>query len=128
MTTTHHEDRWTIKVNKLVDFRPIGDKILVRPLSPEERSRGGIIIPDSAVRHPMAGFVVAVGSGRVSPQGVLIPIPVAVGDLVFFGRYAGTAVKTGDEEAVVIMCIDDVLGVATDRGAIPCDKCGRLGA
>lgn len=127
MTTTH-EDRWTIKLDRPMDVRPVGDKVLVRPLSPEERTRGGLIIPDSATRHPLAGHVLAVGAGRVSAQGVLLPVNVKPGDLVFYNRHAGTAVKTGDEDVVLLMCLDDVLAVAEERKPGPCPMCQGKGA
>jgi len=93
-------------------FRPIGDRILVKRLEEdkEQRTKGGIIIPDTAKEKPMEGRIEAVGPGRRLEDGKLQKIEVQVGQKVLIGKYSGTEVKIDDEE-YVIMREDDVLGV-----------------
>ncbi|MFH1144822.1 MAG: co-chaperone GroES [Candidatus Eisenbacteria bacterium] len=93
-------------------FRPIGDRILVKRLeeNKEQRTKGGIIIPDTAKEKPMEGRIEAVGPGRRTDDGKLQKIEVQVGQRVLIGKYSGTDVKIDGEE-FVIMREDDVLGV-----------------
>jgi len=93
-------------------IRPLGDRVLVRRLDEEkeQRSSGGIIIPDTAKEKPMEGRIEAVGPGRRSDDGKLVKPDVKVGDRVLIGKYAGTEVKIEGEE-FIIMREDDVLGV-----------------
>jgi chaperonin GroES len=93
------------------DLRPIGDKIIVKPLRPEEISKGGIIIPDSVKKPPLVGYVLAAGPGRHSELGTLLPMEVKAGDKIFYSRFAGTQVQASDAEPVILMCVDDVLAV-----------------
>ncbi len=89
--------------------RPLNDRIVVKGIQEEERSRGGIIIPDTAKEKPQQGKVVAVGQGR-REDGKLIPLDVKAGDKVLFGKYAGTEIKIDGEEHLILR-EDDVLGV-----------------
>ena len=91
-------------------IRPLQDRILVKRIEEEETTAGGIIIPDTAKEKPMEGKVVAVGRGRVSEDGKLMPLDLKKGDRILFSKYAGTEVKIGGEEHL-IMREEDVLGV-----------------
>jgi chaperonin GroES len=90
--------------------RPLRDRIIVKQLGEEEKSKGGIIIPDSAKEKPMEGKVVAVGKGKVKKDGTKAPMELKVGDRVLFARYGGTEVKIDGEEHLM-MKEDDVLAV-----------------
>ena len=91
-------------------FRPLHDRVLVRRIDAEEKTKGGIIIPDSAKEKPSQGEVVAVGPGGRDESGKLIPIDVKVGDRVLFGKWSGTEVKLDGEE-LLIMKESDIMGV-----------------
>ena len=93
-----------------MNIRPLQDRIIVKRLEEEEKTAGGIIIPDAAKEKPMQGEVVAAGKGKVSEDGKVMPLDVKVGDKILFGKYAGTEVKL-DGEDYLIMREDDVLGV-----------------
>lgn len=94
-------------------FRPLQDRVLVRRLDGEEKTSGGIIIPDTAKEKPQQGEVVSVGSGRVSEEGKVRPLDLKAGDKILFGKYSGTEVKVDGEE-YLIMREEDVLGVVTN--------------
>ena len=96
-----------------MDVRPLADRILVKRSEEEERTKGGIIIPDTAKEKPVQGKVIAVGKGKVTEDGKVIPLEVKAGDKVLFGKYAGTEVKIDGEEQV-IMREDEVLGIIKD--------------
>ena len=83
-------------------IRPLHDRILVRRLEAEQRTKGGIIIPDSAKEKPIEGEVVAVGNGKVLDDGTVRPLDVKVGDRVLFGKYSGTEVKIDGEERLIV--------------------------
>ena len=91
-------------------FRPLHDRVVVRRLDGEEKTAGGIIIPDTAKEKPMEGEVVAVGPGARGEDGALIPPDVKAGDLILFGKWSGTEVKI-DGEDLIIMKESDILGV-----------------
>ena len=91
-------------------IRPLQDRVLVKRIEEEEKTKGGIIIPDTAKEKPMEGEVIAVGSGRILDNGTKIQPEVKVGDRVLFGKYAGTEVKIDGEEHL-IMREDDILGI-----------------
>jgi len=95
--------------------RPLQDRILVRRVAEEEKTKGGIIIPDSAKEKPQQGKVVAVGAGKVKDDGGRIPLDVKSGDLILFGKYSGQEIKLEGEE-FLIMREDEVLAVI-DSGA-----------
>jgi len=85
-------------------LKPLGGRVLVKPLKSEAKSSGGIILPDTAQKKPQEGEVIAIGSGKVSDTGEVIPIPVAVGDIVVYPEYGGTEVKIGEVEYLLIDC------------------------
>ena len=91
-------------------FRPLHDRVLLRRVEQEEKTMGGIIIPDTAQEKPMEGEVVAVGSGARSEDGKISPLDVKPGDRVLFGKWSGTEVKIDGEE-YVIMKETDIMGV-----------------
>ncbi|MFN3424635.1 MAG: co-chaperone GroES [Novosphingobium meiothermophilum] len=91
-------------------FRPLHDRVLVRRVEAEEKTAGGIIIPDSAKEKPAEGEIVAVGEGTRDDDGDRIPLDVKVGDRVLFGKWSGTEVKVGGED-LLIMKESDILGV-----------------
>ncbi len=91
-------------------IRPLHDRIIVRRIEEEEKTKGGIIIPDTAKEKPMEGKVIAVGKGKILDDGKLQHLDVKVGDRVLFGKYSGTEVKIEGEEHL-IMREDDILGV-----------------
>lgn len=93
-----------------MNIRPLHDRILVKRIEEEEKTSGGIIVPDTAKEKPMEGRVVAVGKGKVSEDGKVTPLDVKKGDRILFGKYAGTEVKIEGEEHL-IMREEDVLGV-----------------
>ena len=91
-------------------LKPLHDRVVVRRIEQETRSKGGIIIPDTAQEKPMQGEVVAAGPGARADDGRLHPLDVKVGDKVLFGKWSGTEVKVGGEE-LVIMKESDLMGV-----------------
>lgn len=91
-------------------IRPLHDRILVKRLEEEQKTKGGIIIPDSAKEKPAEGEVVAVGKGKVNDKGERIPVELKAGDRILFSKYGGTEVKVEGQE-YLIMREDDVLGV-----------------
>jgi chaperonin GroES len=91
-------------------IRPLNDRILVQRLEGEEKTKGGIIIPDTAKEKPAEGKVVAVGNGKLNDKGDRVPVEVKVGDRVLFSKYGGTEVKIEGTE-YLIMREDDILGV-----------------
>ena len=93
-------------------IRPLQDRILVKRLTEEEKTKGGIIIPDSAKEKPQEGEVIAVGNGKVLDNGTKVSLEVKAGDRVLFSKYSGTEVKIDGEE-YTIMREDDILGVVT---------------
>ena len=97
-------------------FRPLHDRVLVRPIAQEEKTTGGIIIPDTAKEKPSQGEITAVGPGGRDESGKLIPIDLKVGDRVLFGKWSGTEVKLDGEE-LLIMKESDIMGVLTDLPA-----------
>lgn len=91
-------------------IQPLGDRVLIEPLEAEEKTAGGIVIPDTAKEKQQKGRVVAVGKGRVTDEGKLMPLQVKENDQVLFGRYAGTEVKVGPNEYLIVK-EDDILGI-----------------
>ncbi len=93
-----------------MSLRPLSDRILVERVEEDEKTKGGIIIPDTAKEKPAEGKIVAVGNGRIGEDGKAIPMDVKVGDRVLFSKYGGTEVKISGVD-YLIMRQDDVLGV-----------------
>ena len=103
-------------------FRPLHDRVVVRRLDGEEKTKGGIIIPDTAKEKPQEGEIVAVGPGARDETGKIIPLDVKVGDRIMFGKWSGTEVKIDGEE-LLIMKETDVMGVVERRSRL---QKGRL--
>lgn len=93
-----------------MQIKPLHDRLIVKRLEEEEKTKGGIIIPDTAKEKPIEGKVVAVGKGKVSKDGKIIPLDVKKGDKVLFAKYSGTEVKIDGEEHLM-MREDDILAV-----------------
>jgi chaperonin GroES len=96
-----------------MNVRPLQDRILVRRVEEVEKTRGGIIIPDSAKEKPQQGKVLAVGDGRITEDGTRIPLDVRSGDLILFGKYSGQDIKLDGEEYLIVK-EDEVLAVIDD--------------
>ena len=99
-----------------MSFRPLHDRVVVRRLTAEEKTAGGIIIPDTAKEKPMEGEVIAVGPGARNEAGALVPLDVKAGDKILFGKWSGTEVKLDGEE-LLIMKESDIMGIITDTAA-----------
>jgi chaperonin GroES len=93
-----------------MNLKPLSDRVIVRPLEAEEKTAGGLYIPDSAKEKPQQGEIVAVGPGKVSDDGKQIPMEVKVGDKVLYGKYSGTEVTAGGED-LLIMRENDIFAV-----------------
>lgn len=91
-------------------IRPLQDRVIVQRIKEEEKTKGGIIIPDAAKEKPQEGKVIAVGKGKVNDEGKVIKLDVKPGDKILFGKYSGSEVKMNGEE-YLIMREDDILGV-----------------
>jgi chaperonin GroES len=100
----------------LMKFRPLHDRVVVRRVEDDTKTKGGIIIPDTAQEKPMQGEIIAVGPGGRDESGKLIPIDLKPGDFVLFGKWSGTEVKIEGEE-LLIMKESDVMGVIEGRPA-----------
>ncbi|MBE9514348.1 MAG: co-chaperone GroES [Chloroflexi bacterium] len=92
----------------MTKIKPLGDRVVIKPTPKEEVSKGGIVLPDTAKEKPQEGEILAVGPGKLSEDGKLMPMEVKVGDKVIYSKYAGTEFKL-DEEEVVIMRESDIL-------------------
>ena len=97
-------------------FRPLHDRIVVRRITAEEKTAGGIIIPDTAKEKPMEGEVIAVGPGARDEQGQIVALDVKAGDRVLFGKWSGTEVRLDGEE-LLIMKESDVMGIVEQSGS-----------
>lgn len=93
-----------------MNFRPLHDRVVVRRVNSEEKTAGGIILPDTAQEKPSEGEIVAIGSGARDESGKLVPMDVKVGDRVLFGKWSGTEVKVNGQD-VLIMKESDIMGV-----------------
>lgn len=98
-------------------FKPLHDRVLVRRVASDERTAGGIIIPDTAKEKPIEGEIVAVGSGARRDDGGVQPLEVAVGDRILFGKFAGTEVRIDGQE-MLIMKESDILGVLDETVSV----------
>jgi chaperonin GroES len=97
-------------------FNPLHDRILIKRIEEKETARGGIIIPDSAKEKQQEGEVIAVGNGRKTEDGKIIPLDVKAGDRILFGKYSGTEIKV-DNEDFLILKEEEVLGVIEGKAA-----------
>ena len=93
-----------------INLKPLADRVIVRPLEAEEKTAGGLYIPDSAKEKPMQGEIVAVGPGKTTEDGKQVAMEVKVGDKVLYGKYSGTEVSTGGED-FLIMRENDIFAV-----------------
>src|ERR1700728_606149 len=107
----------TMLVKNLMKFRPLHDRVVIRRLNAEEKSAGGIIIPDTAQEKPMEGEVVAAGPGARNEQGQVVALEVKAGDRILFGKWSGTEVKLDGEE-LLIMKESDIMGIVEGVPAI----------
>ena len=98
-------------------FRPLHDRVVVRRLTAEEKTAGGIIIPDTAKEKPMEGEVVAVGPGARNEQGQIVALDVKKGDRILFGKWSGTEIKL-DGEDLLIMKESDIMGIVEGSAAV----------
>jgi len=113
-------------------FRPLHDRVVVRRVDAEEKTAGGIIIPDTAKEKPQQGEVLAVGPGKRDETGKLVPLDVKAGDQILFGKWSGTEVKV-DAEDLLIMKEDDIMGVVegtakSKTSGAPARKVGAIAA
>ena len=97
-------------------FRPLHDRVVVRRVESEEKTKGGIIIPDTAKEKPQEGEIVAVGSGARDEAGKLVPLDVKAGDRILFGKWSGTEVKLNGED-LLIMKESDIMGILEGTAA-----------
>ena len=95
-------------------IRPLGDRIVVEPLEAEEKTKGGIILPDTAKEKPQEGKVVAVGKGKIGEDGKPVPMEIKVGDKVLYGKYSGTEITIDDKEYIILK-EEDILAVVEDK-------------
>ncbi|MCM8756884.1 MAG: co-chaperone GroES [Candidatus Omnitrophica bacterium] len=95
-------------------LRPLGDRVVVEPLEAEEKSKGGIILPDTAKEKPQEGKVIAVGKGKLDDDGKVVPMEVKVGDKVLYGKYAGTEVTVEGKEYMILK-EEDILAVVEEK-------------
>lgn len=91
-------------------LKPLGDRIVAKAVEAEERTSGGIVLPDTAKEKPQTGEVLAVGPGKTLDNGTVVALEIKVGDRVVYGKYSGTEIKIGGEEYVILRQ-DDVLGI-----------------
>jgi chaperonin GroES len=91
-------------------IRPLGDRVLIKRVAEEEKTKGGIIIPDTAKEKPQEGKVIAVGKGKTNEDGKVTPLDVKAGDRILFGKYSGTEIKLIGEEHLILR-EEDILGI-----------------
>lgn len=94
-----------------MDIKPLGDRVVVKPLEAEAKTKGGIVLPDTAKEKPQEGRVVAVGKGKVLENGTVQSPEVKVGDKVLYGKYSGNEITTKDGEELLIMREEDILAI-----------------
>lgn len=92
-------------------IQPLADRIVVKPLQPVEKTKGGIVLPDTAKEKPQEGEVMAVGKGKVLDNGQVQPLEVKVGDRILYGKYSGSEITSADGDELLIMREDDVLAI-----------------
>lgn len=94
-------------------IKPLGDRVLLKPLEAKEKTKGGIVLPDTAKEKPQEGKVIAIGRGKLSDDGKIQALEVKAGDKVLYGKYAGTEIKVDDEEHLVVK-EEDILAIISD--------------
>ena len=97
-----------------MNIQPLGDRIVIKPLEAEEKTKGGIVLPDTAKEKPQEGKVVAVGKGKTLESGKVEPLEVKVGDIVLYGKYSGTEI-TKDGEEYLIVREEDILAIVKKK-------------
>ena len=97
-----------------VKLQPLGNRLVVKPMQSEEKTKSGIYLPDTAKEKPQEGKVIAVGPGKVTDDGKRIPMEVEVGDIIIYSKYGGSEIKIDDEE-LIIMREDDILAKKTKK-------------
>jgi len=101
----------TTKGGRKMNIQPLGDRVVVKPLEAESKTKGGIVLPDTAKEKPQEGKVVAVGKGKVLDSGSVQTPEVKVGDKVLYGKYSGNEITTKDGEELLIMREEDILAI-----------------
>src|SRR5208337_3304124 len=104
-----------------MNFRPLHDRILIKRIEEKEAVKGGIIIPDTAKEKPQEGEVVAVGNGKMSEDGKVVPLDVKAGDRILFGKYSGSEIKIDNKEHLILK-EEEVLGVVEGKAATASGK------
>jgi chaperonin GroES len=94
-----------------VELKPLADRIIVKPLEAEEKTKGGIVLPETAKEKPQEGKIVAVGKGKTTDDGKVVPLEVKVGDRVLYGKYTGTEITTREGEEYLIMKEEDIFAI-----------------
>jgi len=94
-----------------MDIKPLGDRVVIKPLEAETKTKGGIVLPDTAKEKPQEGKVVAVGRGKASENGTIQVLEVKAGDKVLYGKYSGNEITTKDGEELLIMREEDILAI-----------------
>ncbi|MCU0665923.1 MAG: co-chaperone GroES [Candidatus Omnitrophica bacterium] len=94
-----------------MDIKPLGDRVVIKPLEAEAKSKGGILLPDTAKEKPQEGKVVAVGKGKTMDNGNIASLEVKVGDKVLYGKYSGNEITTKEGEELLIMREEDILAI-----------------
>ena len=94
-----------------MEIKPLADRIVVKPLEAEEKTKGGIVLPDTAKEKPQEGKVVAVGKGKVTGDGKVVPLELKAGDRILYGKYSGTEITTKEGEEYLIMKEEDVFAI-----------------
>jgi chaperonin GroES len=102
-------------------FKPLHDRILIKRVEEKEAVKGGIIIPDTAKEKPQEGEVIAVGNGKKTEEGKIVPLDVKAGDRILFGKYSGTEIKIDNEECLILK-EEEVLGVLEGKAATASGK------
>jgi chaperonin GroES len=92
-------------------IQPLGDRVVVKPLEAESKTKGGIVLPDTAKEKPQEGEIVAVGKGKVLDSGAVQPMEVKVGDKILYGKYSGNEITTKDGDELLIMREEDILAI-----------------
>jgi chaperonin GroES len=110
-------DNIPIQIGSLMKFRPLGDRVVVRRLAEDQKTRGGILIPETAQEKPQEGEVISVGPGAIDDTGKRVVPEVKTGDMVLFGKWSGTEVKVDGQE-LLIMKESDIMGVLEGRKAL----------
>lgn len=94
-----------------MEIKPLGDRVVVKPLEAEAKTKGGILLPDTAKEKPQEGKVVAVGKGKTLDNGTIQPLEVKVGDKVLYGKYSGNEITTTEGDELLIMREEDILAI-----------------